>query len=483
MAKSDSTGVAFVTWPTAPFTQSLVLRAVQRLDPSPTVVASLAEVGPNSKVLQWSTYDEMDHELTHTRRSSVMASSYVIRKALIRKHFLSRTIHAYLTKNPESILRDASPRTYEIEISYADELDEIFADELYDLEQDLEEGRWWILKPGMADRGNGIRLFNSKQSLTKIFEEFEDDGSEDEEKDVGTGVVTSQLRHFVVQEYIDRPLLLDPRERPIDSAYTVPDKLEGHKFHLRVYCVASGSLTLYLYDRILALFSSVPYAPPKFTTDDDSLNLAPHLTNTSLQTHRGEEGVRLLDELVGCTILSGSDRSLSWDTAAATAFTQAHITDIIQQMTKILEETFKAAMGNPIHFQPIPNAFELFGVDFLVQHNFGLLQNSDNLSPFTVKLLEVNAEPAIELTGPRLAWILEDLFVAMARRCVQPFFEEGSEAEEEDGAALTLKKTVEGVEGKRERGAKDRESRAGTREHEGREAEHLITCLQEVRGG
>jgi tubulin---tyrosine ligase len=36
--------------------------------------------------------------------------------------------------------------------------------------------------------------------------------------------------------------------------------------------------------------------------------------------------------------------------------------------------------------------------------------------------LEINAEPAIELTGPRLTWILEDLFVAMGKVCVEPFF-------------------------------------------------------------
>jgi hypothetical protein len=39
-----------------------------------------------------------------------------------------------------------------------------------------------------------------------------------------------------------------------------------------------------------------------------------------------------------------------------------------------------------------------------------------------VKLLEINAEPAIELTGPRLTWILEDLFVSIAKVCVEPFF-------------------------------------------------------------
>jgi tubulin--tyrosine ligase len=56
-----------------------------------------------------------------------------------------------------------------------------------------------------------------------------------------------------------------------------------------------------------------------------------------------------------------------------------------------------------------------------------------------VQLLEVNAEPAIELTGPRLTWVLEDLFRALGMICVQPFLARGagavplSAAEVEDG--------------------------------------------------
>jgi tubulin--tyrosine ligase len=53
----------------------------------------------------------------------------------------------------------------------------------------------------MADRGMGIRLFNSKDTLQLIFDEFEGD-SEDEmdgEDSNATSVVTSQLRHFIVQ--------------------------------------------------------------------------------------------------------------------------------------------------------------------------------------------------------------------------------------------------------------------------------------------
>ena len=48
----------------------------------------------------------------------------------------------------------------------------------------------------------------------------------------------------------------------------------------------------------------------------------------------------------------------------------------------------------------------------------------------SVRLLEINSEPAIELTGPRLTWILEDLFESIAKVCVVPFFDK-SNAEQE----------------------------------------------------
>jgi len=63
----------------------------------------------------------------------------------------------------------------------------------------------------------------------------------------------------------------------------------------------------------------------------------------------------------------------------------------------------------------LPNAFELFGVDLLVTHS-----ESGSLD---VSVLELNAEPAIHLTGERLSWILVELFEGIAQTCVAPFFE------------------------------------------------------------
>lgn len=107
----------------------------------------------------------------------------------------------------------------------------------------------------------------------------------------------------------------------------------------------------------------------------------------------------------------------------------------------ILSEAFGAALENPIHFQvipffflathgsvmlrqlniqPLPNAFKLLAADFAVA-----CENS-KLQPYP---LEINPEPAIELTGPRLTWILEDLFKRIARVVVGSYPETGKPSE------------------------------------------------------
>ncbi|KAJ3714408.1 hypothetical protein C8R42DRAFT_747627 [Lentinula raphanica] len=193
-----------------------------------------------------------------------------------------------------------------MEISFADELDELFADELWELGEELGTSE----SPGKeewptAEMVSGFSMIvkHWNTSLTSLRKKRK---KRKDEQESNMAVITSQLRHFVIQEYILHPLLFDPREVPVGLESSKPNVLEGYKFHLRAYCVASGALTLYLYNRVLALFSSLPYTVPNASDSSTSTqaDLAPHLTNTSLQTHRGEQGVRLLNELIGCHILS-----------------------------------------------------------------------------------------------------------------------------------------------------------------------------------
>ena len=143
-----------------------------------------------------------------------------------------------------------------------------------------------------------------------------------------------------------------------------------------------------MYTRILALFSAVPYAEPglseKSSAEYVNEDLAAHLTNTSLQTDRGEAGVRLLDELVGCHVLSshptttqpaprsprqpkpsqamgeilGAEELRAMHRAShidsATTYetlSTKDVEDIKSQVAGTLGETFKAALDMSVHFQ------------------------------------------------------------------------------------------------------------------------------------
>jgi hypothetical protein len=146
--------------------------------------------------------------------------------SLIRKSNLAHTIALFLSKNPDSPLRQAAPKTFHFTCSFADEIDELLMDDLYEVDQSFAEAeekgappKWWILKAALADKGNGIRLFSDRETLEEIFREFEpesDDDEEDEEEDedanatsggttraamfgADTRVDATQLREWVIQ--------------------------------------------------------------------------------------------------------------------------------------------------------------------------------------------------------------------------------------------------------------------------------------------
>ncbi|GAA5826902.1 hypothetical protein JCM11251_002151 [Rhodosporidiobolus azoricus] len=389
--------------------------------------------------LQWSDYDELDWDWAMDENR--LLNSYAIRKALIRKSNLAYTIALFLSKNPSSPLRQSAPKTFHFTCSFADELDELLMDDLYEVEQSFvaaESGekreKWWILKAALADKGNGIRLFSTRERLEEIFLEFEpesDDEEEEEEEEeedqsgeapaasrasmfgADTRVDATQMREWVIQEYLDNPLLIDP------SPFT---NEHGTKFHLRVYVVAVGGLTVYVHHPFLALFASTPYIHPSSSSEgEEELDLSSHLTNTCLQTSvLGEEApqisVGVLQDMADKIILGGKYKGEKLGLQ--------RIAEIEEGVRQSVGEVFKAAAGAGSSFQALPNAFEIFGVDFLV---------SDELQ---VSLLEINACPDFGQTGAALQSIIDHLFSCTLETAVKPFFAKSSEGGEEEDALV-----------------------------------------------
>ena len=376
----------------------------------------------SAPVFQYREYERLDFEHAMMNPTTSLTNAYIIRKALIRKHYLTNTVANWVTKHPDSLLAKHVKASVDFELDYAEFLDDALL-EAYELRESLEknesrpdsEKEWWILKPGMSDRGQGIRLFNSEDQLREIFEEWEvdtddeDEDDDDEEQDnddtdnVKTGVVTSQLRHFIAQPYIDPPLLLS--------------SLNNRKFHIRTYVLATGALKVYVFKEMLALFASKPYVSPTSSSEDSDINdpvadLTRHLTNTCFQDKSVPESetVRRFWDLPS-NQLSNSKLSPTWKE------------DIYEQICGVTGELFTAAArGMMIHFQTVPNAFEVFGVDFLVDEGG------------SVWLLEVNAFPDFGQTGEELRdVVVGGLFRGVVDVAVNGFFGGDGEKKSDQG--------------------------------------------------
>lgn len=403
------------------YVQPLILKALKsQLSPSSySLISSIAGLPqPSSPVLQIVSYESLDfdHLLAHPTTS--LGNAYIIRKALIRKHHLSHTVSSWLTKNPESILKHHVKAAVDFELDYAEFLDEALLEayELHDsfarnAAKEPEEREWWILKPSMSDRGQGIRLFSSEDELRAIFEEWEAeqaDSDSDSEPATSPGpptdpihnnnadnsIITSQLRHFIAQPYISHPLLLPTHQ--------------NRKFHIRTYVLAIGALRVYVYNQMLALFAPLPYSTPGSSPSSASgPNLLAHLTNTCLHLPLPSSS---------SSISSSTSVSATTDARAPNVYTLASLPGAWKrrartQIDAVTAAVFEAAArGQMVHFQTRPNAFEVFGLDWLVDARGELW------------LLEVNAFPDFGQTGEGLRGVVGGLWEGVVGVGVRRWF-------------------------------------------------------------
>jgi tubulin--tyrosine ligase len=414
---------AFIEYEDA-YVQPLILSALKSsFDPSCfTLITSISDCTPGAPLLQFRAYESLDFEHA-LENSKNLINAYIIRKALIRKHYLSTTVSNWVVKQPASVLKRHFKPAVDFELDYAEFLDDALVEAFelrasfeYNEEKEPMDREWWILKPGMSDRGQGIRLFSTEEELQAIFEEWEvDDPSDDDEDDaspIGQAdliersgsdyIITSQLRHFVAQPYIHPPLLLSPSD--------------NRKFHIRTYVLAVGALKVYVYKPMLALFATEPYAAP-----GENIDLKAHLTNTCLQETGDRVGsVRAfwdleedLPNLPSCK--SYGEQSSSWKDA------------VFAQICAATGEIFEAAArGMMVHFQPLPGSFEIYGLDYLVD------------AEGTAWLLEINAFPDFRQTGDDLKEVVQGLFEEVVDMAIKPFFGVAENSEPNGSARMKM---------------------------------------------
>ena len=215
----------------------------------------------------------------------------------------------------------------------------------------------WILKPGRKSRGRGISIH---QSLTSI-----------------EGALHSG-HSYVIQKYIERPLLI-----------------QGRKFDLRVWAVVLGGLEVWIYDHCYARFSVQSY------DQSDLDNCYVHLTNNSVSKWAKDFEK---SSIPGCMWSLRQLRAHLRSRFAPGVWTAR----LWPQVREIVLQTVRTAA-----IQPREGAFELLGFDLLITQEL------------EVWLLEVNSSPSLQrstaVTGHLVPRMLEDLLALVLGESPQRF--------------------------------------------------------------
>ncbi|OMJ12407.1 putative tubulin-tyrosine ligase [Smittium culicis] len=415
-----------------------------------TESVDLDNLEKNVKSLVWLEYEDLPFEKLQASSNpashnynTLFANSYCIRKGLIRKAQNSNCIKHYIAKNPDSILTSGIPETWILELDDLDYLDEAL-DECFEVRDSLIENESifsgeitdkkttkFILKPSMTSKGAGIYIFDSLERLEKILQDELEDPEEEEEVDesesedkkeidwssAGYGSAASQIREFVIQRYVDNPLLL--------KSYG------SRKFHIRTYCAAISGIKVFVYKQMLALFASSTY-DRNFENPADVFS---HITNTHVQTENKEFDPNNV-------VFSFWDLANSAEGYLDNDINVSDLENIYSQIKKLTGEVFDAVSNQPTNFQPWPNCFEVFGLDFIVDDNFNVF------------FLEANAYPDFKQTGQDLQNIVHGFLDSVSNLAVSEFFDLDLDAlnvdrKFDDNLELVLTKQLSGSNFKR----------------------------------
>lgn len=234
--------------------------------------------------------------------------------------------------------------------------------------QRAAKGPAWVAKASNANRGE--RLFVAHTAEEVIAQ-------------VRPVALEEGVVEWVVQQYVSPPLLIHER-----------------KFHIRAHflvsgCPCCGTTRAWLHrNHHIVLLASEPYASNVSAAGD---RLA-HLTNHCLQELHPDydESRQILhfDEL---------DLSLRRPGVAVL---------VLQRMAACLTEALAAASSLAAGFAPLPQCFELFGADFV-------LEDRGPEAP-GVFLLEVNAGPDLGVFGERFQSKCVELCEDVLRTAVEP---------------------------------------------------------------
>jgi len=215
----------------------------------------------------------------------------------------------------------------------------------------------WLLKPANLNRGRGVHVFNNLDDLRKLVL-----GYCTQEYDIQKA--NQKKLSFVIQKYIESPLLVHER-----------------KFDIRMWVLVTHELDCYLFKEGYLRTSSTKFVLDPQNVDDKFV----HLTNNAIQQYAGNY----------CQFEDGNQMSF----AKFQEYLDSHSKgikfdkDILPQIKNIVKKSI-LAVRRKLNSENRKYCFEIFGYDFIID------------TDFNVWLIEINTNPCLEESSNLLKMII-----------------------------------------------------------------------------
>lgn len=259
--------------------------------------------------------------------------------------------------NNKAVLNSIVPQTFVIEFKNNDYLAQVQKFKVFMINiasKNLPNTHFagkniWIIKPAGCNRGQGINVFNDPDTLDRHI------------KDILSTKSPGSPTVYIIQKYIERPLLIQSR-----------------KFDIRVWVLITNTENCFFFPQGYLRTSS-----EKFTLDSLDSKFV-HLTNNAIQKNgtgygKFEEGNQLSFKYFQDYLQANHGNT--------------RLSSIVSIMKNQIVTSLMAVKGK-LNVKGRQGCFEIFGYDFIIDAGF---------KPW---LIEANTNPCLELSSPLLEQII-----------------------------------------------------------------------------
>jgi hypothetical protein len=243
----------------------------------------------------------------------------------------------------------------------------------------LDGSNLWLLKPTDYNRGKGINVFNRISTLKtqldgfqKLEEQFNLKSSSSLRalQPFKNNIVKSHK--FVVQKYIEKPLLFNER-----------------KFDIRVWALLDQDMTIFYFKEWYIRLSSEKFS----LNDKDQENQYVHLTNNAIQKYSANYGKLESGNILSWLDLKVNTLNSPYLQELINKKTKGTFTKILEKIKELIKTCF-LAVKSKINMNERRNCFEIFGFDFMLDVDLN------------VWVIEVNTNPSIDESNALLSKII-----------------------------------------------------------------------------